>query len=88
MSKPSDLTQPTLDMSMLKILPLQPVNGFAVSQRLKQVPGDVLQVSDRSLYLALHKLEQEGWVTAERKNVRVWSTEEISFAPTAGVATA
>ena len=44
MSKPSDLVQGTLDMLLLKILALEPMNGFAVSQRLKQVSGDVLQV--------------------------------------------
>ena len=70
MSKPSDLVQGTLDMLLLKILVLEPMNGFAVSQRLKQVSGDVLQVSDGSLYPALHKLEQEGWITAE------WKTSE------------
>jgi Transcriptional regulator PadR-like family len=67
MSKPSDLVQGTLDMLLLKILALEPMNGFAVSQRLKQVSGDVLQMSDGSLYPALHKLEQEGWITAEWK---------------------
>ena len=67
MSKPSDLVQGTLDMLLLKILALEPMNGFAVSQRLKQVSGDVLQASDGSLYPALHKLEQEGWITAEWK---------------------
>src|SRR5437867_11686392 len=70
MSKPSDLVQGTLDMLLLKILALEPMNGFAVSQRLKQVSGDVLHVSDGSLYQALHKLEQEGWITAE------WKTSE------------
>jgi PadR family transcriptional regulator PadR len=67
MSRPSDLVQGTLDMLLLKILALEPMNGFAVSQRLKQVSGDVLQVSDGSLYPALHKLEQEGWIAAEWK---------------------
>src|ERR1700730_15912750 len=67
MSKPADLLQGTLDMLLLKILALEPMNGFAISQRLKQVSGDVLQVSDGSLYPALHKLEQEGWITAEWK---------------------
>src|SRR6058998_4360180 len=67
MSRPSDLVQGTLDMLLLKILALEPMNGWAVSQRLKQVSGDVLQVSDGSLYPALHKLEQEGWITAEWK---------------------
>jgi len=65
MSKPSDLVQGTLDLLLLKILALEPLNGFAISIRLKQVSGDVLQVSDGSLYPALHKLEQEGWIEAE-----------------------
>jgi transcriptional regulator len=67
LSKPSDLVQGTLDLLLLKILALEPLNGFGLSQRLKQVSGDVLQVSDGSLYPALHKLEQEGWITAEWK---------------------
>jgi PadR family transcriptional regulator PadR len=66
-SKPSDLVQGTLGLLLLKILALEPLNGWAISQRLKQVSGDVLQVSDGSLYPALHKLEQEGWITAEWK---------------------
>jgi transcriptional regulator len=67
MSKPSDLVQGTLDLLILKILALEPQHGWAISQRLTQVSGDVLQVSDGSLYPALHKLEQEGWITAEWK---------------------
>jgi len=70
MSKPSDLVQGTLDMLLLKILALQPMNGFAISQRLTQVSGDVLQVSDGSLYPALHKLEQAGWIKS------AWKTTE------------
>jgi PadR family transcriptional regulator PadR len=66
-SKPSDLVQGTLDLLVLKILALQPLNGWAISQRLKQISGNVLQVSDGSLYPALHKLEQEGWIAAEWK---------------------
>jgi transcriptional regulator len=65
MSKPSDLVQGTLDLLILKVLALEPLNGYSVSQRLKQVSGDVLRVSDGSLYPALHKLEQEGWIAAE-----------------------
>jgi PadR family transcriptional regulator PadR len=67
MSKPSDLLQGTLDLLILKILAHQPLNGWAISQRLTQVSGDVLQVSDGSLYPALHKLEQEGWISSEWK---------------------
>ena len=71
MSKPADLVQGTLDLLLLKILALEPLHGWAISQRLKQVSGDVLQVSDGSLYPALHKLEQEGWIAAE------WKTSEL-----------
>ncbi len=67
MSKPSDLVQGTLDLLILKILALQPLHGWGLSQRLKQVSDDVLQVSDGSLYPALHKLEQQGWIQAEWK---------------------
>ena len=67
MSRPADLVQGTLDLLILKILALEPLHGWAISQRLKLVSGDVLQVSDGSLYPALHKLEQEGWITAEWK---------------------
>jgi len=70
-SKPSDLVQGTLDLLLLKILALEPLHGWAISQRLKQVSRDVLQVSDGSLYPALHKLEQEGWITAK------WKTSEL-----------
>ncbi len=65
MSKPSDLVQGTLDLLILKILALEPLNGWAIGRRLKQVSDEVLKVSDGSLYPALHKLEQQGWITAE-----------------------
>jgi transcriptional regulator len=54
-------------MLILKILVLEPLNGWAVSQRLKQISSDVLGVSDGSLYPALHKLEHRGWITAQWK---------------------
>ena len=65
MSRPADLVQGTLDLLILKILALEPLNGWAVGQRLKQLSAEVLQVSEGSLYPALHKLEQEGWIEAE-----------------------
>jgi transcriptional regulator len=71
MSKPPDLVQGTLDLLLLKILALEPMHGWAISQRLSQVSADVLRVSDGSLYPALHKLEQEGWIAAE------WKTSEL-----------
>ena len=67
MSKPSDLVQGTLDMLILKILALEPLNGWAISQRMKQISSDVLGVSDGSLYPALHKLEHRGWIRSEWK---------------------
>ena len=71
MSKPSDLVQGTLDLLILKILALEPMHGWAVSQRLEQISANTLQVSDGSLYPALHKLEQQGWIKAE------WKTSEL-----------
>jgi PadR family transcriptional regulator PadR len=71
MSKPSDLVQGTLDLLLLKILALEPLHGWGISQRLSQISADDLQVSDGSLYPALHKLEHEGWITAE------WKTSEL-----------
>src|SRR5215831_14749959 len=65
MSKPTDIVQGTLDLLILKMLALEPMHGWAIAQRLKQFSGDVLQVSEGSLYPALHKLEQEGWIKAE-----------------------
>jgi DNA-binding PadR family transcriptional regulator len=64
-------------MLLLKILALEPLNGFAISQRLGQVSGDVLRVSDGSLYPALHKLENEGWIKAEGRKI----TGAQSFIP-------
>ena len=67
MSRPSDLVQGTLDLLILKMLALEQLHGWAISRRLRQISDDVLQVSDGSLYPALHKLEQEGWIKAEWK---------------------
>lgn len=71
MSKPADLVQGTLDLLLLKILALEPLHGWAISQRLAQISDETLQVSDGSLYPALHKLEQEGWIKAE------WRTSDL-----------
>jgi transcriptional regulator len=65
MSKPVDVVQGTLDLLLLKIVALEPLHAFAISLRLRQVSNEVLQVSDGSLYPALHKLEQQGWIQSE-----------------------
>jgi transcriptional regulator len=61
----SDLLQGTLDMLILKIVALGPVHGYAISQRIKQISKEVLIVQQGSLYPALHRLEQRGWLDAE-----------------------
>ena len=65
MSKPPDLVQGTLNLLVLRILDLEPMHGWALGQRLRQMSGDVLQVSEGSLYPALHKLEHEGLISSE-----------------------
>jgi PadR family transcriptional regulator, regulatory protein PadR len=65
MAPPSDLLQGTLDLLILKTLHLGPMHGWGISQRLQQTSGDVLQVQQGSLYPALHRLENRGWIKAE-----------------------
>ncbi len=65
MGKPTDLVQGTLDLLILKTLVLQPMHGWGIAQRIKQVSQDVLQVNQGALYPALHRLEQQGWIHAK-----------------------
>ena len=65
MSRPTDLVQGTLDLLILRIIETEPMHGWAIAQRLRQMSGDVLSVGQGSLYPALHKLEQQGWIQAE-----------------------
>ena len=65
MGKPSDLIQGTLDLLILKTIALEPMHGWRIAQRIQQVSGDVLHVQQGSLYPALHRLEQEGWIKAD-----------------------
>ena len=61
----SDLLQGTLDMLILKIVALGPVHGYGISLRIRQISKEVLQVQQGSLYPALHRLEERGWLTSE-----------------------
>ncbi len=71
MARPkSDLLQGTLDLLVLKTLGLGPQHGWGISQRIQQISRDVLQVNQGSLYPALHRLEQQGWIASE------WGTSE------------
>jgi transcriptional regulator len=63
----SDLPQGTLDLLILKVVALGPVHGYAIAQRLQQVSRDVVQTPQGSLYPALHRLENRGWLKADWK---------------------
>ena len=79
MAKPTDLVQGTLDLLILKTLSLGPMHGRAVGQRIQQISNDVLQVQQGSLYPALHRLEQQGWIRAEWGDSRKPSPREVLF---------
>ncbi|HXO18877.1 MAG TPA: PadR family transcriptional regulator [Thermoanaerobaculia bacterium] len=64
MGKPSDLVQGTLDLLILKTISLEPKHGWAIAKRIQQITEEVLQVQQGSLYPALHRLEQQGWIRA------------------------
>lgn len=64
MGKPTDLVQGTLDLLILKTVSLDPMHGWAIAKRIQQVSRDTLQVQQGSLYPALHRLEQQGWIKA------------------------
>jgi transcriptional regulator len=65
MGKPTDLVQGTLDLLILKTLSLEPKHGWAIAKRIQQVSKDALQVQQGSLYPALYRLEEQGWITAD-----------------------
>lgn len=60
-----DLLQGTLDLLILKTVALEPMHGWGISQRIQQISEDVLRVQQGSLYPALYRLEQQGWITSE-----------------------
>jgi transcriptional regulator len=61
----SDLLQGTLDMLVLKVVALEPIHGYGIAQRIRQISKEVLQVQQGSLYPALHRLEKRGWLKAK-----------------------
>ena len=68
MPKPSDLLQGTLDLLILKTLAREPMHGWGVAKRIQALSGEVLAVEQGSLYPALHRLENQGWINAEWKS--------------------
>ena len=65
MGKPTDLVQGTVDLLILKTIALEPMHGWAIAQRIRQLSDDILQVQQGSLYPALQRLEKQGWITAD-----------------------
>ena len=65
MGKPTDLVQGTVDLLILKTIALEPLHGWAIAQRIQQISDELLRVQQGSLYPALHRLEHQGWITAE-----------------------
>ncbi|MGA2134046.1 MAG: PadR family transcriptional regulator [Bryobacteraceae bacterium] len=65
MAERMELPQGTLDLLILKAVALEPLHGWAISERLQQISGDALQVQQGSLYPALHRLERRGWISAQ-----------------------
>ena len=65
MSDQTDVIQGTLDLLILKTIALAPMHGWAIAQRIQQISDDLLRVQQGSLYPALHRLEHQGWITAE-----------------------
>jgi transcriptional regulator len=64
-SRPSDLIQGTLDLLILKTISTEPKHGWAIAKRIQQVSDEALQVTQGALYPALHRLEQQGWISAK-----------------------
>ena len=71
MPKPSDLLQGTLDLLILKSLSREPLHGWGIAKRIQSLSDDVLSVQQGSLYPALHRLEQQGWIAADWKNTEL-----------------
>ncbi len=72
MAKPTDLVQGTLDLLILKTISLEPKHGWAIAKRIQQVSRETLQIQQGSLYPALHRLEQQGWIKS------VWRLTETA----------
>ena len=77
MPKPSDLLQGTLDLLILKTVAREALHGWAISKRIQELSDDVLAVQQGSLYPALHRLEHQGWITADWKPTELGRTAKF-----------
>jgi len=80
----SDLPQGTLDLLILRVVSLGPIHGYAIAQRIQQISRDVLRVQQGSLYPALHRLENRGWLAAEWKESETGREAKFYRATAAG----
>jgi len=87
MAKPNDLVQGTLDLLILKTVSLEPKHGWAIAKRIQQIPGELLQVQQGSLYPALHRLEQKAWIKARWQGNGDGKKGQILFADGGGTGT-
>jgi transcriptional regulator len=71
-SDQTDLIQGTLDLLILRTIATEPMHGWAIAQRIQQISDDLLKVQQGSLYPALHRLEHQGWITAQ------WGSSEAN----------
>jgi DNA-binding PadR family transcriptional regulator len=76
------IPQGTLDMLILQILSLEPAHGYGIAQRLEQISKSIVQVNQGSLYPALHRLEQQGWLKADWKQIRNRTRSQVLFIDT------
>jgi PadR family transcriptional regulator PadR len=84
MGRPTDLVQGTLDLLILKVLSLEPAHGWAIAKRIQQISSDVLQVQQGSLYPALHRLEQQGWISATWRETETGRSAKVYALTRAG----
>lgn len=77
MPKPTDLLQGTLDLLILRSIAQEPLHGWGIAKRIQQASGEVLNVQQGSLYPALHRLEQQGWIEAEWKDTELGRTAKF-----------
>ena len=84
MTKSSDLLQGTLDLLILKVLCLEPMHGWAIAQRIRQLSSDVLRVNQGALYPALHRLEHQAWIEPSWENRRITGARSTTPSPRPG----
>jgi PadR family transcriptional regulator, regulatory protein PadR len=84
MPKPSDLLQGTLDLLILKTLTREPLHGWGIAKRIQELSDEVLSVQQGSLYPALHRLEQQGWIDAKWKDTELGRSAKFYALTTEG----